>query len=231
MNNKYLRCIFFVSLIFQILLPVEAIHELLLQIDTPLKAAIFYFPSPTVMRCLNHSDLPRSKRKAFMYREATFPGGKTVKQTITVGVNGKNKKFIFTGALRENSKLKIMRTDGGPFFKQGKKGPLPFSFFGLEDLIGVQRKVSIKGQIGSERLDYEVFLKTTKGMIGNLNYNLELTGEDRSENGEVKYFLSGKGKLGNDIVTLSGTSFYKDYYVINENFGAIKVYTTLRVYD
>ena len=60
-------------------------------VNSPLKALVVYFPSPSVMRCLNHSDIPRKLRKAFIYRKAKFSNNEEIEQSVTVGVN-KHKK-------------------------------------------------------------------------------------------------------------------------------------------
>ena len=205
------------------------------EIDSPLKAAIFYFPSPSVMRCLNHSEIPKEFRKAIIYRKAIIPNEGEVVQNITIGVGfqkGKGKKFLLKGSItKNNGEIVLMKTKGGPFFNEEMGGQKMPSFFGLEDLLGVQRKVQVRDTIGNQKLDYEVFLKTTKGMVGNANYNLELFGQDRSIKEEIKYFLDGKGKIGEDKIVISGRSLEKDYYEMNEKYGQVEVFTGVKVYD
>ena len=227
--HKYLQNIFFVLLV-TLIASVGICHGKILQVDTPLKAAVLYFPSPSVIRCLSHSDIPRVPRQANITRKIKIPGKKSIEQNITIGVHSSG--FYFIGDTVVNGKTKPLKIKGGPFFNINEGGKVKLSFlFGLEDLIGLQRKIHIKDRIGNQVLDYEVFLKITKGMIGDADYNLELFGQDRVVNGETKYFLDGKGKLGKFYIIVSGKDIQKDHYEINERYGPVKVFTTVKVYD
>lgn len=204
-------------------------------IDTPLKAAIFYFPSPPVMRCLVHSGIPGTFRKALVYRKVRFPGGEYVEQSVTIGVDSKQKnkkRFVLSGNLLVKGKIIPIKINEGEFFdlKKGKKLK-PDNLFGLEELIGLQRKVSVTDTIGNQELNYEVFLKTTKGKIGNQGYSLELFGQDKSINKQIKYFLRGKGNLGKDKISVIGKEIETDHYKLNEQYGKIKTFTTIQIYD
>ena len=180
-----------------------------LKVDTPLKAAVFYFPSPAVMRCLNHSDIPRTHRKAHVKRQISFIGKPLIEENINV---------------TENSK--------GPFFDLNKEGKVKPSFlFGLEDLIGVQRKIHILDMIGNQDLDFEVFLRTTKGMIGNLDYKLDLFGQDKVVNGAITYFLKGNGNLGENKITVFARETEKDSYYLREDYGRTRVISEIKVFD
>ncbi|MBI3590871.1 MAG: hypothetical protein HY094_05775 [Candidatus Melainabacteria bacterium] len=228
---KILPYILFISMLFLRPLEVKALNELPIKIDTPLKAALFYFPSPSVMRCLNHSNIPRVLRKAIIYRHIKFPHEPAIEETITIGT--KNSKFIFAGNINKNREIIPFKIEGGTFFDLGKGASVKPSFlFGLEDLIGIQRKIHIKDKLGNQNLDYEIFLKTTKGMIGDLNYGLELFGQDRAINGAVKYFLSGKGQIGENKISVSGRELEQDVYKLNEEYGQqVEVITDIKVYD
>ena len=200
-------------------------------VDSPLKAIVVYFPSPAVMRCLNHSNIPMSFRKAFVYRKAKFPNKEEIEQSVTIGVNRhKKEKFVFTGNITTKSELIPMKIKGEiPFGLENQK--FSFGLFGLENLLGLQGKAHIKDKIGNQIIDYETFLKSTKGKIGDLKYNLELTGEDRGLNDKVTYFLTGNGMLGNYEISVNGKDVKKDNYEIIEKYGPVEIFTTVRVYD
>ena len=199
-------------------------------VDSPLKALVFYFPPPAVMRGLNHSDIPMSFHKAFVYRRAKFPNKEEVTQSVTIGVDKHKKKFIFTGNINTKSEFIPIKLKGEiAFGTQNQK--FNFGLFGLEKLLGLQGKVHIKDKIGNQAVDYETFLKSTKGKIGNLKYNLELTGEDRGIDDRVTYILTGSGMLGNYDISVSGKDIKKDNYEIIEKYGPIEIFTTVRVYD
>ena len=103
-----------------------------LKIDSPLKAAVFYFPSPAIMRCLNHSNIPRTPRKAHIKRQISFIGQPVVEENINITENSKGPFFDFT----RDKKVK------------------PSFLFGLEDLIGLQRKIHIIDMIGNQDLNF-----------------------------------------------------------------------------
>ncbi len=204
-------------------------------IDSPLKALVLYFPSPAVMRCLNHSNIPMSFHKAFVYRRAKFPNKEEVTQSVTIGVNmNKKKKFVFTGNISTKSEFIPVKLKGEiAFGTQNQKFNL--GLFGLEKLLGLQGKVHIKDKIGNQAVDYETFLKSTKGKIGDLKYTLELTGEDQEvgigSNRFLQYHLTGSGMLGNYNISVSGKDVKKDNYEIIEKYGPVEIFTTIRVYD
>ena len=234
MNVVFVRNIFFVFLVFQILLPVEAIYKLPLQINTPLKAAILYFPSPSVMRCLNHSNIPRTFRKGIVTRKIEIPHEGTLQETVTIGINSiskHKKRFILRGNIKSEKEIFTIKFKSYPFFNYSEQGEKIPAFFGFEDLLGLQRRIHLKDKIGNQNLDYEVFLKTTRGKIGKLKYELNLFGQDKSIEGMAVYFLDGKGKIGKYPITVTGKELQKDYYEINEKYGPVKVLTTVKVYD
>jgi len=193
----------------------------LLEIDSPPKATVLYFPSPAIARCLNHSGIPESLRKAKIIRSIKFSNKEELTQNIEVSVL--DKIFILGGDLIDSEKE-------NPYLSTDKKTN-PGFLFGLGDLIGLQRKVIVKDKIGTEKLDYETFLKVTKGKIGKKKYYLELYGEDKAQNGKIKYFLKGNGKLGKDKINIEGKSTDKDRYEIKEKYGEIEVFTIVEVYD
>ena len=228
MIGKYLRSIFFVLLI--LLFPdAKAIHELPLEIDTPLKASVLYFPTPATMRCLNHSNIPKTFRKAVVQRQVKFPNEEILNQTITIGTNGK--KFIFNGNISRKDGLISQKIKGGPFFNINKGGEVKPFLFGLEDLIGLQRKVHVTDIFGSESLNYETFLRITKGKIGDLKYYLDLFGTDKNLNGQIKYILSGTGSLGDYKISIKGIETGKDTYELLEKYGPVEMYSKVTVYD
>jgi len=202
------------------------------QIDSPLEAAIFYFPSPATIRCLNHSNIPKSFRKGLVTRSINIPNEGNFEQTITIGVSSKGtqKKFVLKGNIRQDEEIVSMKLSKNPFFNSDFSRRKSSSLFGLEDILGLQKKVHVTDKIGNQILNYEVFLKTTKGMIGNEKYNLELFGQDKSINGQVKYFLDGKGIIGKDKITVTARGV-SDYYEIKEQYGEIEAFTIVKVYD
>lgn len=206
------------------------------KVDTPLKAVFSYFPSPAILRCLYHSDIPKKKRKAEIIRKAKIDGVEVIERAVVTPI--KNKFFI--SILLEDKDLIIpLKLDNSHIFKNTKQssGKKLNSFEllnplnALQELISLQKKVTIKDKIGNQKIEYSTYLKTTKGKVGNLNYNLELTGKDISSNGEIKYLLYGEGNLGNNTITVSGKEKAKDYYEINESYGPVKVFTSIRVYN
>lgn len=229
----------YLSYILILLLSVETCHgkgmSLQAQIDSPLEAAIFYFPSPSVMRCLNHSEIPKRIRKAVIYRKINFPNEPQIEQNITISISPKKSsgfRFSFKGNVVTKGEITPITIKGGPFFSLQEGGQIKPSFlFGLEDLIGVQRKIHIQDTFGNQNLNYEVFLRTTKGMIGNENYKLDLFGTEKTVNGKVTYTLNGKGNLGDYSISVAGIETGKDNYEIIENYGPAQVFTSVRVYD
>ena len=200
-------------------------------IDSPLKAVIFYFPSPSVMRCLNHSDIPRKFRKASVYRKAIFSNKKEeITESVLVGADQKKRKFLFTGNIKTKSEFIPMQINGEIAFGVQNQG-FNLGLFGLENILGLQGKVHVKDKIGNQKIDYETFLKSTKGKIGDQKYSLELTGEDRAIDNRTAYFLNGNGMLGNYDISVSGKDIKKDSYEIVEKYGPVEVFTTVRVYD
>ena len=200
-------------------------------VDSPLKALVVYFPSPAVMRCLNHSNIPRSFRKAFIYRKAKFSNKEEVEQSVTIGVNvQKGKKFIFTGNITTKSELIPLKING-EILCGLENQKFNFGLFGLEDVLGLQGKVHIKDKIGNQNVDYETFLKSTKGKIGGQKYNLELTGEEHVINEQVTYVLTGTGMLGNYDISVNGKDVKKDNDEITEKYGPVEIFTTVKVYD
>ena len=206
-------------------------------VDSPLKALVLYFPSPAVMRCLNHSDIPRKFHKSSVYRKAKFPDGEIIEESVLVGVSSgkkQNKRFSFTGTVTTKSEIIPIMVNGEiAFGLQNQK--FSFGLFGLENILGLQGKVHIKDKIGNQKIDYETFLKSTKGKIGDLKYNLELTGEDRvvgiGRDQSLQYFLTGNGMLGDYDISISGKDTKKDNYEIIEKYGPVEIFTTVRVYD
>lgn len=207
-----------------------------IEIDSPLKAALLYFPSPPVMRCLTHSGLPKQFRKAEIKRTINIPGeGESpFEQKVTIDVKDEKgmKKFVITSSLVINGKDISFKAVGSEFFDLKNTEEVKPSFlFGLEDLLGLQRKIRVIHRIGNQDLNYEVFLKTTKGMISNENYELELNGQDRVVDGKVRYFLEGGGKIGKNDITISGKDIKDDNYEISEKYGSVTVFTSVRVFD
>ena len=236
MKNRIIFFIFVALLFFTIILPLEAIDQKdPLFADSPVKAAILYFPSPAVMRCLSHSNIPKAPRKVMIYRRIKYPDNTQFEQNLTIGVDPKaekGSKFTFAGNVMIDGEVFILKVDGGPLF-EADKGPgiKPKGLFGLEELIDLQRKIKINKKVGNQNLSYEIFMKNVKGMIGNATYSLELIGKDKAEKGKVIYLLSGKGNLGKEKITVRGVEVFKDYYELVERYGKAGVFTTIRVYD
>ena len=199
-------------------------------IDSPLKAIIFYFPSPSIMRCLNHSDIPRKFHKVSVYRKAIFPNKEEITESVLVGVNQKKKRFLFTGNIKTKSEFIPMKINGEIAFGVQNQG-FNLGLFGLENVLGLQGKVHVKDKIGNQKIDYETFLKSTKGKIGDQKYNLELTGEEQAIDNRTAYSLNGNGMLGDYDISVSGKDIKKDNYEIIEQYGPVEVFTTVRVYD
>ena len=167
-------------------MPLEAIDQKdPLFANSPVKAAILYFPSPAVMRCLSHSNIPKALRKVMIYRKIKYPDNTQFEQNLTIGIDPKaesRSKFTFAGNVMINGEIFILKVDGGPLFEADKdSGIKPKGLFGLEELIGLQRKIKINEKIGNQDLNYEIFMKNVKGMIGNATYSLELVGKDKAE--------------------------------------------------
>lgn len=223
--QKILVCTFF---LFLLCFEADVSYAKTFQIDTPLKAAIFYFPSPVVMRCLNHSNIPRTLRKATIHKQVNFSKDQVIEENVTVGVNS---KFVFAGSLIVDKEIIPLKVTGSSFFDLNSGKIKPSFLFGLEDLIGLQKRVHTKDMIGNQDLNYVTFLRETKGMVGNLNYKLDLFGEDRTIKDNLQYFLSGSGNLGENKVTINGRELEKDYYQIKEQYGPVEILTTVKVYD
>lgn len=222
----------FFILLFSQFIFVGACHSKPLQIDPSLRAAALYFPSPSVLRCLNHSNIPKEFHKAIISRLAKIPGSPDFKQNATLGVKvGPTKKFIFRGNIIRGNEIVPVKIDPNVVFGLNKKGGKMPGFFGLEDILGLQRKIHIKDNFNGQSIDYEIFLRNTKGMIGNSNYTLDLFGQDKNVAGETRYFLSGQGKIGKHVITVRARDVEKDTYEIQEQYGPIKVITSVRVYD
>ncbi len=196
---------------------------------TPVEALVKYFPSPALIRCLNHSNIPEKFRKVLISRYIKSPQKPEEIENILIGVNGK--KFVFSGSLIANGKTKPLKVKHSPYFGFNKGGKIQQSLFGLEDFLNLQKKVYITDMIGNQNLNFETFLKTTKGKIGNANYNLELTGEDKVSDNGTKYFINGSGMIGEENIAVKGTSTDKDSYEIYETIGYIEIYTKIKVYD
>lgn len=211
----------------------QAYDNFLLKVDTPLKALALYFPSPPVMRCLSHSDIPKNLRKALIYRKITFPDKDVLEHNILIGIDSKSRnKFIFTSSFVDKGEIIRIETNGGPFFNRDTNNTTKTkSLFGLEDILDVGKKVTVNEMIGNQKISFEVFLRKAKGKIGTSNYNLELFGSDRKTGKDVKYFLNGEGKLGDKNILVRGQEINKDYYEINEVLGELEVFTWIRVYD
>lgn len=205
------------------------------EINTPLKALALYFPPSSVLRCLNHSDIPRKPRKAFIYRNIKIPDAPQIEQKVSIGANTLNvsgKRLVFNAHELRNGIMYPIKINWEQAFGLGKNGELKsVGFFGLEDILGLQKKIHIKDKIGSQDLNYETFLKTTKGKIGNLNYSLNLHGQDKAYAGKVRYVLVGDGKLGKDKIAVAAVELDKDLYEISERYGNIEIVTSVKVFD
>lgn len=204
-----------------------------LDVDTPLKAFVLYFPSPSIMRCLSHSSIPKNLRKALIYRRIIFPDEPVLEHNVLISIDSKSKnKFVFTSTFVSKGEVIPTKIDGGPFFSlKNTKEVKPKSLFGLGDLVGLERRISVNDLLGDQKINFEVFLKGIKGKIGKESYTLELYGSDRGIDGEVRYFLTGTGKLGDKSVSVTGREINKDYYEISELIGEAEVFTLVRVYD
>ncbi len=196
---------------------------------TPVEALARYFPSPALIRCLNHSNIPEQFRKVLISRYIKFPKKPEEIENILIGVN--SKKFAFSGNLIAEGETKPLKVRHSPYFGFNKGGKIQQSLFGLEDFLNLQKKVYITDMVGNQNLNFETFLKTTKGKIGNVNYNLELTGEDKASDNGLKYFINGSGMIGEENITVKGTSTDKDSYELYETLGHIEIYTKVKVYD
>ena len=200
-----------------------------LAIDTPLKAAVFYFPSPTIMRCLNHSGIPMNSRKASVYRKIKLKKNHEVEENITIGVSA-NKKFLFNGNIKDKDEILPIKINGEiPFGIKNRE--LNFGLFGLENVLGIPGKVQVRDTFGNQKINYETFLKKSKGMIGGLALEIELVGKDLLVDGMTKYFLSGKGNLGKFKIESSATDAGKDVYQVIEKYGPIEINSTVRVFE
>ena len=199
------------------------------KIDTPLKAAVFYFPSPQVVRCLIHSGIPKDLRKAQVVKKVKLENGEEIIQSIVVGVN-KGENFIFSGSISSNSGIIPFKINGQLAFGKKAEG-FNFGLFGIEKLLGLQGKVSYKDKIGNQEVKYETYLKSTKGKVGNQNYVLELDGKDLVVNGMVEYLLIGSGMIGEYKLSVNGKSTEEDQYLLSEEYGPLKALTTIKVYE
>lgn len=204
------------------------------KVDTPIKAIFSYFPSPAILRCLYHSDIPKKQRKAEIVRKAKIDGVNIEERaTITVIQN----KFFISTSLVDKDLIIPLRLNNSHIFnnKQSNKKVNAIETLNplnaLQELASLQKKTVIKDKIGNQKIEYSTYLKTTKGKVGNLKYNLELTGKDIGSNGEIRYLLYGEGNIGNDTISVSGKEKAKDYYEINEDYGPVKVFTTIRVFN
>lgn len=204
------------------------------KVDTPIKAVFSYFPSPAILRCLYHSDIPKKQRKAEIIRKAEIDGINIEERAVITIIRN---KFFISVCLVDKDLIIPLRLNNSHIFntKQAEKkinsletlNPLN----ALQELASLQKKIVVKDKIGNQTIEYSSYLKTTKGKVGDLKYNLELTGEDIVSKGVVRYLLYGDGNLGNDTITVSGKEKDKDYYEINESYGPVKVFTSIRVYN
>ncbi len=233
MRKKVLISTFVVLVILTFTKIIGSCSSRTFQVNTPLKALVLYFPSPAVMRCLNHSDIPGKFHKASIYRKVKFPNKEAVEESILVGVKTdkkSNKRFSFVGTVKTKSEIIPIKINGEIAFGiQNQKFQL--GLFGLENILGLQGKVQIKDKIGNQKVDYETFLKSTKGKIGDQSYKLELTGEDRAIDDRVAYILNGSGMLGNYDISVNGKDTRKDNYEVFERYGPVEIFTMVRVYD
>lgn len=203
------------------------------EIDSPLKALVTYFPPPAVLRCLNHSEISKKPRKILVLRKAKFLNGQEIEQKIQIeplnSTKGK-KQFSFKGVIKTKSKTIPLMINGEiAFGSQDQKFNL--GLFGLEDFLGLQGKVQIKDKIGNQKIDYETFLKSTKGKIGNQKYNLELNGQDSIVNKSFVYKLTGFGMLGKYDLSVDAKNSGKDSYEIVEKYGPVMIFTTVTIYN
>lgn len=256
-KNQTLFFALFIFSFFAIWLPSEAQKKEKdpLFVDSPVKAAILYFPSPALIRCLSHSKILETPRKTMIYRKIKYSDNTEFEQNIVIGINSEAKtesKYIFAGNVMIDGEMFVLNIDGGPFFNPGKdlkvkpeglhelppKGESPpkrirppADVLWQKELIVPQRKIKIDKKIGNQDLNYEIFMKSVFGMIGNLDYKLELTGKDKNIKGKTSYLLSGKGNLGKDKIVVQGTEIFKDYYELVEKYGKAEVLTTVRIYN
>lgn len=234
MKKRALLSVLFVLIVFMFTTLIGPCHHgTALHVDTPLKALVLYFPSPSIMRCLNHSDIPLKFHKASIYRKAIFPNKEEIVESVIVGVRQEkkqNKRFSFVGTITTKSEIIPIKVNGEIAFGiQNQKFSL--GLFGLESLLGLQGKVHIKDKIGTQKVDYETYLKSTKGKIGDLNYRLELTGEDHIISDRLTYILTGSGMLGSYDILVNAKDIKKDNYEIIEKYGPVEIFTSVRVYD
>lgn len=200
-----------------------------LAINTPLKAAVFYFPSPTIMRCLNHSGIPMNFRKASVYRKVKLKKTYEVEENITIGVTA-DKKFLFSGNIKDQDEILPIKINGEISFGL-KDQSFDLGLFGLEKILGIPGKIHVKDTFENQNINYETFLKKSKGMVGNLNFEMELTGKDLLVEGMTKYFLDGEGMLGKFKIKTSARDIGKDSYQIVEQYGPVEILSTVRVFE
>lgn len=234
MIKRILSYVFILLVFTQFIFSNRVLNAKPIEIDTPLKAAALYFPTPAILRCLNHSNIPKEFRKVIIQRQIKIPNVSTrLKQNILIGVRSSTKStFVITGTITDGVEIIKLKIDPNKVFGLTSSGEKPIGFFGLEDLIGVQRRIRFKDTFGNQKLNYEVYLKTTKGKIGGKDYKLELFGQDKVQDGEVRYFLDGKGKLGEHTITVSARdTAVKDNYEIYEKYGPIEAFSTVSVYE
>ena len=234
MQKRTLSSIFFLLVISSMILCKGSFHKEL--VDTPLKAAIFYFPSPPIMRCLSHSNIPKTLKRALIYRRVEFSAKDYIEQNVTIDIDPKiqnGSKFVLSGNLTHKGEIAHLKINEGQYFDftKGEKLKPTLYLFGLDDLIGLQRKIHFMDVIGNQVLDYEVFLKATKGKIGKLDYTMELFGQDKGNKGSTRYFLEGEGKLGEDEISVNGEEKEKDYYELNEKYGPVEIFTIVKVFE
>jgi len=204
------------------------------KIDTPTEAIFAYFPSPATLRCLNHSNLIKKNRKAEISRKARIDG-LDVEETIFIFSSGNKAKG--TGSLTSKDLIVPLKINTGIFSGSGKSQKTSFSFDdlnpinALQELVGVQKRITIKDKMGNQDLNYTTYLKKTKGKVGKEDYNIEITGQDIGRNGQVLYLISGNGNIGIDTITISGKETEKDSYVLNERYGNLKVFTKVTVFN
>lgn len=203
------------------------------KIDSPLKALVTYFPSPAILRCLHHSEISKKPRKVLILRKAKFLSGHEIEQRIQILPRNSlkaKKRFSFTGTIKTKSNpMLIMQSGEITLGLQDQKFNL--GLFGLEEFLGLQGKVQIKDKIGNQKIDYETFLKSTKGKIGNQKYNLELNGQDSIVNKNFVYKLTGFGMLGKYNLSVDAKSLGNDSYEIVEKYGPVMIFTTVTIND
>jgi hypothetical protein len=204
------------------------------KIDTPAEAIFAYFPSPATLRCLNHSDLIKKNRKAEISRKAKIDG---VDVEETIFIHSSANKVKGTGSLTSKDLIVPLKINTGIFNGSRKSKKASFSFDdlnpinALQELVGIQKRITIKDKIGNQDLNYTTYLKKTKGKVGKDDYNIEITGQDIGRNGQLMYLISGTGNIGIDTITISGKEIEKDNYVLNEKYGNLKVFTKVTVFN